>query len=168
MIDIAIKAVVDKLPVAELEQSLETFLSPLYAVLPDCRLDKVVVLSIRGIIGSERPVVTQMAQSVARTESGVWAAAKRIYRLLSNQRLEVTELSTAYPRPRSGKPTQPTWWWRWIRSTLPGRYGLFQPHFRGHLYPRSQKTSPHPPNWLVRPAFTRHPPTLMGQPWIAP
>lgn len=93
MIDIAIKAVMDKLPVAELAQSLDTFLSPLYAVLPDRRLDKVVALSVQGIIGSESPVVTQIAQSVARTDSGVWAAAKRIYRLLSNQRLEVAELS---------------------------------------------------------------------------
>lgn len=93
MIDIAVKAVMDKLPVVELAQSLDTFLSPLYAVLPDRRLDKVVALSVRGIIGSESPVVTQIAQSVAHTESGMWATAKRIYRLLSNQRLEVAELS---------------------------------------------------------------------------
>jgi hypothetical protein len=93
MIDITIKAVMDKLPVAKLEQSLDTFLSPLYALLPDRRLAKVVALSVRGIIGSESPVVTHMAQSVARTDSGVWAAAKRIYRLLSNQHLEVAELS---------------------------------------------------------------------------
>jgi hypothetical protein len=93
MIDITIKAVMDKLPVGKLEQSLDTFLSPLYEVLPDRRLTKVVALSVRGIIGSESPVVTQMAQSVARTDSGVWAAAKRIYRLLSNQHVEVAELS---------------------------------------------------------------------------
>ncbi|HEX9925160.1 MAG TPA: hypothetical protein VGD99_21065 [Anaerolineae bacterium] len=83
----------DKLPVAKLEQSLDTFLGPLDEVLPDRRLAKVVALSVRGIIGSESPVVTQIAQSVARTESGVWAAAKRIYRLLSNQPVEVAELS---------------------------------------------------------------------------
>lgn len=93
MIDIAVKAILDKLPLVELEQSLDKFLSPLYPVLPDRRLKKVMVLSVRGIIGSESPVVTQMAQSVARTESGVWAAAKRIYRLLGNERLEVAELS---------------------------------------------------------------------------
>lgn len=93
MIDIAIKAVMHKLPLTELEQSLDTFLSPLYAVLPDRRLDKVVALSVRGIIGSQSPVVSHIAQSVARTESGVWAAAKRIYRLLSNQGLAVSELS---------------------------------------------------------------------------
>jgi hypothetical protein len=93
MIDIAVKAMLDKLPVAELAQSLDTFLRPVYAMLPDRRLNKVVVLSVRGIIGSESPVVTQMAQSVARTESGVWAAAKQIYRLLGNERVAVAEIS---------------------------------------------------------------------------
>lgn len=79
MIDIAVKAVMDKLPGVELTESLETFLRPIYEQLPDRRLNKVVALSVRGIIGSESPVVTQMAQNVARTESGVWAAAKQIY-----------------------------------------------------------------------------------------
>lgn len=93
MIDIVLKGVMDKLPVAELRQSLDTFLKPVYAQLPDRRLNKVVALSIRGIIGSESPVVTQMAQTVARTESGVWAAAKQIYRLLGNERVGVAEMS---------------------------------------------------------------------------
>jgi hypothetical protein len=93
MIDIAVKAVMDKLPVTELAQSLDTFLRPVYGMLPDRRLNKVVALSIRGIIGSESPVVTQMAQNVARTESGVWAAAKQIYRLLGNERVAVAEMS---------------------------------------------------------------------------
>jgi hypothetical protein len=93
MIDIALKGVMDKLPVAELTQSIDTFLRPVYAMLPDRRLNKVVALSVRGIIGSESPVVTQMAQTVARTESGVWAAAKQIYRLLGNERVAVAEIS---------------------------------------------------------------------------
>jgi hypothetical protein len=88
MIDIAVKAVLDKLPVLELENSLHTFLQPMMKVLPDKRLQQVVPLAVCGIIGSETPVVTQMAQSVARTESGVWAAAKRMYRFLSNNRFD--------------------------------------------------------------------------------
>ncbi len=75
MIDIAIKKVLDKLPVAELEQSLETFLDPLMAGLPERRLKEVVSLNVRGIIGSESPVVTQIAQQVARNESQVWKRA---------------------------------------------------------------------------------------------
>ena len=86
MIDIAVKAVLDKLPVIELENSLHTFLNPMMKVLPDKRLQQVVPLAVRGIIGSETPVVTHMAQTIARTESGVWAAAKRVYRFLGNDR----------------------------------------------------------------------------------
>jgi hypothetical protein len=61
-------------------------------VLPDKRLQTVVPLAVRGILGSETPIVTQMAQTVARTESGVWAAAKRIYRFLDNERFSHPEL----------------------------------------------------------------------------
>jgi hypothetical protein len=93
MIDITVKAVVDKLPVAELEQSLTTFLEPLMAVLPDRRLQQVVVLSVQGIIGSESPVVSRIAQSVGRTKSGVWAAAKRVYRFLGNEQFDGQQLS---------------------------------------------------------------------------
>lgn len=92
MIDIAIKAVLDKLPVAELENSLHTFLKPMMKTLPDKRLQQVVPVAVGGIIGSETPVVTQMAQTVARTESGVWAAAKRVYRFLNNERFTHQEL----------------------------------------------------------------------------
>ncbi|MFN8458863.1 MAG: hypothetical protein U0401_30140 [Anaerolineae bacterium] len=92
MIDIAIKAALDKLPVAEVEDSLHTFLQPMMTVLPDKRLQEVVPLAVRGILGSETPIVTQMAQTVARTESGVWAAAKRIYRFLDNERFTHSEL----------------------------------------------------------------------------
>ena len=101
MIDININEVVGKLPVTELEQSLATFLEPLTAVLPDQRLRAVVSLSVRGIIGSESPVVTKIAQSVARDESGVWAAAKRMYRFLGNERFETERLSQGlYERSR--------------------------------------------------------------------
>jgi hypothetical protein len=92
MIDIAIKEVLDKLPVVELENSLGTFLKPMMDKLPDKRLQRVVPLAVRGIVGSETPIVTQMAQTVARTESGVWAAAKRVYRFLDNERFDHQEL----------------------------------------------------------------------------
>jgi len=86
MTDIAVNEVLDKLPVTELEHSLHRFVKPMMAVLPDKRLQQVVPQAIRGILGSETPVVSHMAQSVARTESGVWAAAKRLYRFLDNDR----------------------------------------------------------------------------------
>ena len=77
MKDIAIKEVLSKLPKQELETSMETYLRPMIEQIPDKRLQGVVALAIQGILGSESPVITQMAQIVARTTSGVWAAAKR-------------------------------------------------------------------------------------------
>jgi len=38
-------------------------------------------------------VVTQIAQQVARDESGVWAAAKRVYRFLGNTRFSTAQLT---------------------------------------------------------------------------
>ena len=87
MDSVLIRNVLDKLPVPELEHSLTTFLAPLLHVLPDRRLQRVVPLAVRGILACETPVVTAMAQSVARTDCDPWPAAKRIYRLLDNPRV---------------------------------------------------------------------------------
>jgi len=87
MESVLIREVLDKLPVPELEHSLTTFLSPLLALLPDRRLQRVVPLAVRGILASETPVVTAIAQTVARTDCAPWPAAKRIYRLLDNPRV---------------------------------------------------------------------------------
>jgi len=93
MKDIAIKETLGKLPMEELEKSLETYLKPMIDQVPDKRLKGVIRLSIEGILGSESPVITQIAQSVARTKSSVWAAAKRIYRFLKNERFSHQELA---------------------------------------------------------------------------
>jgi hypothetical protein len=87
MDSIAITDVLAKLPTSELEQSLTTFLAPLADLLPDRRLQRVVPLAVRGILAGETPVITAMAQSVARTDCDPWPAAKRIYRLLKNPRV---------------------------------------------------------------------------------
>ena len=87
MESVLIRDVLDNLPVPELEQSLTTFLTPMTALVPDRRLQRVVRLAVRGILAGETPVVTAMAQSVARTEADPWPAAKRIYRLLDNPRV---------------------------------------------------------------------------------
>src|ERR687894_232142 len=87
MESVLIRAVLDKLPVPELEQSLTAFLAPVLDLLPARRLQRVVPLAVRGILAGDTPVVTAMAQSVARTECDPWPAAKRIYRLLTNPRV---------------------------------------------------------------------------------
>ena len=86
MIDITIKEVLGKLPLEELAGSIAEFVEPMREKMPDKRLKSVIQIAIEGILGSESAVVSQMSQTVARTESGVWAAAKRVYRFLSNKR----------------------------------------------------------------------------------
>ncbi len=60
--------------------------------LPDKRLGRVVPLSVQGILGSESPVVLQMAQSVSHSEGETWAVAKRMYGLLWNERFSHKEI----------------------------------------------------------------------------
>jgi hypothetical protein len=87
MDSLVIDGVLDKLPTAELDETLDEFVAPFAQVLPDERLRRVVPLAVRGIVAGETPVITAMARSVERTESSTWAAAKRIYRFLENRRL---------------------------------------------------------------------------------
>lgn len=93
MRSIAANEVLTQLPIGELEESLEAFLSPMMERLPDERLRRVVPLGVQGILGSESPVILQMAQAVSRSEGEVWAIAKRMYRLLGNERFSHAELS---------------------------------------------------------------------------
>ena len=85
---IAIADVIGQLPAIEVAASMNAFLGPVIDAMPDRRLGRVVPLAVQGILGSESPVVLQMAQTVSRVEREVWPAAKRIYRLLKNQRTD--------------------------------------------------------------------------------
>jgi hypothetical protein len=87
MFSIAIQEVLAKLPLAQLGQTLMEFVQPFIEELPDLRLQRVVPQAVQGILGSQTPVVTGMAQSTSRLEADVWPAAKRIYRFLHNPRL---------------------------------------------------------------------------------
>ena len=87
MCTIAQNEVLTKIPVAELEAEIETFLEPVTKRLPEKRLRKVLSLAIRGISGAQSPVVTHMARCLERTKQGIWAMSKRFYGLLGNERL---------------------------------------------------------------------------------
>lgn len=92
MFSIAIKEVLAKLPVAQLGETLREFVQPFVEELPDRRLARVVPQAVQGILGSQTPVVTGMAQSTSRLEADVWPTAKRIYRFLHNPRLSADTL----------------------------------------------------------------------------
>jgi hypothetical protein len=76
-----------KMPIEELNQTLNEFLTPITELLPEERLRRVVPLAVHGILAKETPVIAAMAQSVSRQKMDCWAAAKRIYRFVENKRI---------------------------------------------------------------------------------
>lgn len=86
MLNIALTESLAKLPMTELQASLATYLEPMSRLLPDRRLGAVVQHGVQSILATETPVIAAMARSVARTEADCWAAAKRVYRFLENER----------------------------------------------------------------------------------
>jgi len=81
-----------KMPIEELDQTLNDFLSPIVELLPEERLRRVVPMAVRGILAQETPVIAAMAQSVSRQKMDCWAAAKRIYRFMWNERFNHHQL----------------------------------------------------------------------------
>lgn len=93
MSTIPLSELLAKLPVEELDESLKDFLDPLTELLPEKRLRRVVAQTVRGILARETPVIAAMAQSVSRQEMDCWAAAKRIYRFMGNERFNSHQLN---------------------------------------------------------------------------
>jgi hypothetical protein len=92
MENIPLSDILAKMPIAELEQSLDAFLSPMSALLPEERLRRVVPMAVRGILAQETPVIAAMAQSAPRQEMSCYAGAKRIYRFVWNERFNHHQL----------------------------------------------------------------------------
>jgi hypothetical protein len=86
MLNIALTETLAKLPVAELQASIRKFVWPMTENLPDKRLREVVFQSVQSILATETPVIAAMSRSVSRVEADCWAAAKRVYRFLENER----------------------------------------------------------------------------------
>ena len=87
MMNITLEAVLAKLPITKLMETIESHIRPLLQLLPDKRLWAVVVQMVLGILGSQTPVITEMAGSNSKREGKTWAIAKRIYRLIHNPRV---------------------------------------------------------------------------------
>jgi hypothetical protein len=84
--------VIDKLPIAELQAELDLFLQPVLSCLPEKRLRVVGRLAVEGILGSQSPLLTQMARGVLGEEETIWPAAKRFYRFVWNKRFSHRDL----------------------------------------------------------------------------
>lgn len=92
MLNIPLHEIFAKMPIEELEGTLDRFLNPVFALLPEERIRRIVPLAVRGILAQETPVIVAMAQSVSRQEMSCWAAAKRIYRFMWNKRFNHHQL----------------------------------------------------------------------------
>jgi len=75
-----------KMPLSQLQDSLQTFLEPVTARLPDVRLQRVAYLLLQGLLTAESPVITQMARGTVHDEKAIWLTCKRFYRFLENDR----------------------------------------------------------------------------------
>jgi hypothetical protein len=89
--NITLEAILAKLPIGKLVETIEAHIEPFLQRLPDKRLWCVVVQMILGILGSQTPVITEMAGSNSKREGSTWALAKRIYRLVHNQRVKTDD-----------------------------------------------------------------------------
>jgi hypothetical protein len=83
---------IDNLPVSELLETLEAFLEPVLAQLPEKRLREVGQLAVQGVIGGQSPLVSQMARGVKREDKTIRPMARRLYRFIWNKRLSHREL----------------------------------------------------------------------------
>jgi len=86
--NIALEGNPAKLPMMEIQETIQSHSEPLMELLPDIRMKKVLGNMMRGILGGQTPVITGMARQSGKAEGGTWAVAKSIYRLLGNPRLK--------------------------------------------------------------------------------
>ena len=124
MFTIPLNDVLDKLPAAELEQTLAAFVAPMVERLPDQRLKRIVPTAVRGILTSETAIITAMARTTSRIESDTWPAAKHLYRFVGNDWMSKTCELEPWNACAASSP-----WSCWRRSSsstscTPGRPAL--------------------------------------------
>jgi hypothetical protein len=90
--NIALEAILAKLPIEKIKETVTRHIQPLTEVLPDKRMESVIEIIIMGILGGQTPVITGIARHNSKDDGESWATAKRIYRLLENKRLKTKGL----------------------------------------------------------------------------
>ena len=86
--NIALGSILAKLPIMEIQITIQSHTQSLMGMLPDKRMKKVLENMLLGILGGQTPVITGIARQNGKTEGKTWAVAKSMYRLLGNKRLE--------------------------------------------------------------------------------
>jgi hypothetical protein len=90
--NIALEAILAKLPIEERKGTIHTQVQPMAEQLPDKRLKRVIEEMVLGILGGETPVITEIARQNSKEDGESWAVAKRIYRLLENKQVQTGRL----------------------------------------------------------------------------
>ena len=80
------------LPIGEIKATIEMHTGPMTKQLPDKRLKRVIEDMVLGIMGSETPVITEMARQNSKDDGESWAVAKRMYRLLENKQVQTSQI----------------------------------------------------------------------------
>jgi hypothetical protein len=88
--NIALENKFDKLPIVEITKSIENHIRPLLGMLPDKRMKAVIAQMVLGILGGQTPLITGMARSNTKENGETWTVAKRMYRLMANERLKTS------------------------------------------------------------------------------
>jgi len=88
--NIAPENVLAKLPIVGIIKSMENHIQPFLGMLPDKRMQAVIEQMILGILGGQTPLITGMARSNTKESGETWAVAKRMYRLMANERLRTS------------------------------------------------------------------------------
>jgi len=86
--NIALESILAKLPIMEIQTTIQSHTDALMGMLPEKRMKKVLENMLLGILGGQTPVITGMARQNGKTEGETWAVAKSMYRWLGNKRLE--------------------------------------------------------------------------------
>ena len=89
---LTLETIFAKLPIAELKETIAAHVLPLVRLLPDKRLGAVVECIILGVLGSQTPVITEMAGTNSKEKGETWPIAKRIYRFLCNLRVKTESI----------------------------------------------------------------------------
>jgi hypothetical protein len=80
------------IPIQEIKTTIQKYIDPITKRLPDKRLNRVVNDMVLGVLGSESPVITEIAQQNGKDDGESWAVAKRMYRFLENRQVQTDQL----------------------------------------------------------------------------
>jgi hypothetical protein len=91
--NIALESTLAKiLPIGEIKATIEEHTGPMTEKLPDKRLKRVIEDMVLGILGGEKPVITEIARQNSKDDGESWAVAKRMYRLLENKQVQTSQM----------------------------------------------------------------------------